>query len=136
MNEAVERWLIFAEEDLKVAEIVLREGIYNQACFHAQQCAEKALKAALLTHAPDDALPRTHSVADLLRRLPPTWFADLRVALSEIMDSYYLPTRYPDALPGTLPEGLPDQGDAEEATALARKVFEQARRLAAQNSQD
>ncbi len=52
MSEDISRWLIFAEEDLKVAEIVLREGLYNQACFHAQQCAEKALKAALLAHSP------------------------------------------------------------------------------------
>ena len=30
MNEEVNRWLIFAREDLQVAEIVLDEGIYNQ----------------------------------------------------------------------------------------------------------
>ena len=43
MNEAVERWLAFAQEDMRMAELALKEGIYNQACFHSQQCVEKAL---------------------------------------------------------------------------------------------
>lgn len=43
MNGLPDRWLIFAREDLVVAKIVLDEGIYHQACFHAQQCVEKAL---------------------------------------------------------------------------------------------
>ncbi len=44
MNEAVERWLIFAREDLRMAELALVEGIFNQVCFHAQQCVEKAIR--------------------------------------------------------------------------------------------
>jgi HEPN domain-containing protein len=39
------------------------------------------------------------------------------------LDRFYIPTRYPDALPGALPEGLPGTADAEEAVALARQVF-------------
>jgi len=34
--------------------------------------------------------------------------ADLRDDLMQ-MDAFYIPTRYPDALPGSLPEGLPDE---------------------------
>ena len=45
MSEARERWLAFAHEDLRVAEIALPEGLFNQVCFHSQQCVEKALKA-------------------------------------------------------------------------------------------
>ncbi len=37
MNEAGERWLAFAREDLHMAELALTEGILNQVCFHAQQ---------------------------------------------------------------------------------------------------
>jgi HEPN domain-containing protein len=43
MNELPNHWLVFAREDLHVAELVFDKGIYNQACFHAQQCVEKAL---------------------------------------------------------------------------------------------
>jgi HEPN domain-containing protein len=44
MCEESEHWLAFAREDLCMAELALPAGIYNQACFHAQQCAEKAVK--------------------------------------------------------------------------------------------
>ena len=35
MKEKVSEWLKFAEEDLKTAELTLKEGIYNQTCFHS-----------------------------------------------------------------------------------------------------
>ena len=130
MSEAVERWLAFAQEDMRMAELALKDNIYNQACFHSQQCVEKALKGALAHHQ-DRALPRTHSIADLLRLLPTKWFGDVRASLIETMDDYYIPTRYPDALPGTLPEGLPGKPEAEEAIALARKVLEEVKKLTA-----
>lgn len=122
MSKASERWWQLAADDLRVAELVLREGIYHQACFHAQQCVEKALKGVLV-HSSDVAPPRTHSIADLLTRVPPGWFSDLREPLAETMDQYYIPTRYPDALPGSFPEGLPGKEDAEEAVLLASRVM-------------
>ncbi len=120
MNEKINPWLVFAREDLQVAEIVLDEELYNQVCFHAQQCVEKALKGALARqgHVP----PRTHSITDLLSLFPPDWLADLRDDLI-MMDDLYIPTRYPDALPGMLPDALPGRAEAEEALALARAVL-------------
>jgi HEPN domain-containing protein len=88
-----ERWLAFASEDLRMAELALREG------------------SGLLAGAPD------------------SWFSSMRVTLIETMDSYYLPSRYPDALPGTLPERVPEKEDAVEAVELARQAWEEARRL-------
>ena len=38
MKEEVRRWINFASEDLRMAELALNEGIYNQVCFHSQQC--------------------------------------------------------------------------------------------------
>ena len=46
MSKAGDRWWQMASDDLRVAELILREGIYHQACFHAQQCVEKALKGS------------------------------------------------------------------------------------------
>jgi len=69
MSEA-ERWLIFAQEDLRMADLALRDGIYNQVCFHSQQCVEKALKA-LVTDSRKNAPPRTHGITDLMEMLPP-----------------------------------------------------------------
>jgi HEPN domain-containing protein len=48
MNDSAheaERWLRQAENDLTFGRIAQREGFFNQACFIAQQAAEKALKA-------------------------------------------------------------------------------------------
>lgn len=42
-----------------------------------------------------------------------------------LLDRFYIPSRYPDALPGTLPDGLPSRDDAKEArqTAMNLRVF-------------
>ena len=48
MNELAERWLVFAQQDLRGAQVMFDEKLYNLACFHAQQCAEKALKGMLI----------------------------------------------------------------------------------------
>jgi len=39
------RWLSQARNDLDFGRLALREGFFAQACFVAQQTAEKALKS-------------------------------------------------------------------------------------------
>lgn len=121
MNEESERWLIFAREDLRVAELAMGEALYNQVCFHCQQCTEKAIKA-LLVHRGQKP-PRTHRLGDLVGLLNPNPLAEIKLAV-QMLDRFYIPTRYPDALPGTLPEGLPDAEDALEALTVAHQVLE------------
>jgi len=48
MKEEAKRWIEFAGEDLKIAELALKEKLYNQACFHSQQCVEKILKGFII----------------------------------------------------------------------------------------
>lgn len=126
MNENSKRWLAFAQEDLQVAELVWERQIYNQVCFHAQQCVEKALKGLLV--AQGELPPRTHAITDLLSMLPEDRLADLRESLMSL-DDFYIPTRYPDALPGALPDGLPGQEQAEEALSVAQQAFRQMQEL-------
>jgi HEPN domain-containing protein len=121
-----ERWLLFAHQDLRMAELAMTEGLYNQVCFHSQQCAEKAIKGLLAQQG--KVPPRTHRLADLLGLLEPDPFAEDRIEI-QLLDRFYLPTRYPDALPGSLPEGLPDAGDAQEALTIAGKVLTQVKQL-------
>jgi HEPN domain-containing protein len=90
---APERWYAFADEDLRMAELALGEGLHSQTCFHSQQCVEKAMKALLLSAEPGNPPPRTHSVADLLRKVPPRVATKLPPGLD--MDTFYLPSRYP-----------------------------------------
>jgi HEPN domain-containing protein len=130
MNGENERWLQFAGEDLQMAELAMQEAIYNQVCFHSQQCAEKALKGLLVLQGKTP--PRTHLLGDLLTLLAPNPFtASLDI---QLLDRFYIPTRYPDALPGSLPEGLPNREDATEALATARQVLQTVAALVQQNS--
>ena len=66
---------------------------------------------------------RTHSIVDLLSLIPKDFLFELRDRLSQ-MDNFYIPTRYPDALPGILDESLPGKEEAEEAIALARLCWQ------------
>ncbi|GAB6056900.1 hypothetical protein JCM31598_43400 [Desulfonatronum parangueonense] len=72
-------------------------------------------------------VPRTHSIVDLLRALPSDCsnklIGNLRETL-ELMDIYYIPTRYPEALPGSLAEGLPEREDAITAITTARECWQ------------
>lgn len=117
---AADRWLGFARQDLRVAELAMTEGLYNQVCFHAEQCVEKSLKALLADKG--KRIPRTHSMADLLSLLPTDAVGDIADEIV-LLDRFYIPTRYPDALPGSLEDGLPDEEEAQEALALANKAL-------------
>jgi len=57
-------WFDFAADDIEGGEILLREGKYNLACFHAQQAAEKALKGFLVYT--KTSSPRIHTLPELL----------------------------------------------------------------------
>lgn len=48
------------------------------------------------------------------------------LALSEGIynQRYYISTRYPDALPGSIATGLPNEADALEAIEVARQALE------------
>jgi len=39
---AAEQWLKFVNDDLRSAEILLREAIFKMVCFHSQQAVEKS----------------------------------------------------------------------------------------------
>lgn len=123
MSEEITRWIAFANEDLRIAELAIEDKIYNQVCFHAQQCVEKTIKAAILAQG---RIPcRTHIIVELLNNLAAPWLTDIGDELKE-MDLYYVSTRYPDALPGTLPDGPPSLADAQSALLLARQVYDRA----------
>ncbi len=120
-------WLEEAEEDLESAEILLRGGQYHHSCFHSQQAAEKALKAALRKL---HVVRTGHSVLDLLREV------SRRVEVPEglwdaarVLDQYYIPPRYPNAFARGSPRDYYTRAQAEEALRLARMVVGFARRV-------
>jgi HEPN domain-containing protein len=120
MSAPTEQWLDYARTDLKSAEILLREEIYTHVCFHCQQCVEKAFKAVLVAQGRD--VPRIHAIVTLLQLMPSALMTSIEGDVS-IFDDYYIPIRYPDTLPGGLPDGPPGKQDATEALALAGHVM-------------
>ena len=94
--EKVKQWLADADEDLRLA----RHGFslpdtppYRLIAYHAQQCAEKHLKAYLVFHAVD--FPFTHNLVRLLELCSAqgSWAEQLRDA--EELSPYAITTRYP-----------------------------------------
>ncbi|HEY3245523.1 MAG TPA: HEPN domain-containing protein [Phycisphaerae bacterium] len=96
-NECVDDWVRRAEDDLDAAKRLARVRIrahWNNVAFHAQQCAEKYLKAFLTQH--EVQFPRIHdlkALLDLAVPLAPLWDA-LRPICEDLSDYAVLP-RYP-----------------------------------------
>lgn len=113
-TEVTLAWLGRARSDLQLGRAALNtHGVLPEdAAFHAQQCAEKALKALLLQH--EVVFPKTHSIEVLLDLLKQQGLnipkgVDESFELSE----YAVQTRYP--------------GEWEPVTkAEARKAIERA----------
>lgn len=60
MKNAVKEWVEHSKEELDIAEYLLKGEFYRGTCYHAQQCIEKAIKAALLNKGWD--LEKTHNI--------------------------------------------------------------------------
>ena len=120
------RWLAQAVSDLAFAEVGVREGFFAQACFICQQASEKALKA--LHYRRGARMVLGHSLVELLDGLlsdhPP--LNDLGDAARQL-DQYYIPTRYPNGLPGGVPAESFTLTQATEAVAHASQFIAIAR---------
>ena len=121
MKKAHEEWLERAQDDLRFAEVGLRERFYSQVCFLSQQAIEKCLKGALVFS--KRPYPKSHSLGELSRKLPEMHLEVWREKLA-ILDGYYVPLRYPDAAPGTTQSGAPNKKEATEAFTTAEEIFQ------------
>lgn len=117
------RWLEQSEADLLGAQVLFENNVYHLVCFIAQQVAEKAIKAFLYTRG--EKIVTGHSVTALA-----TWaeqfdaaFAALRDEVA-ILDGYYIPTRYPNGIPDSIPAKVFTRKPAEEALRMAEKTIE------------
>ena len=117
-----DRWLKQAENDLDFARLGLREGFFSQVCFLAQQSAEKSVKA--VGYLLGERTVMGHSVIVLADR-----YSDRVPDLAElrdeagILDQYYIPTRYPNGLPGGFPFLAFTEEQATDAIAAAERFL-------------
>lgn len=115
------RWLEQAQADLEIAKWNEQGNFHSAACFWAQQTAERALKAFLYFHGKRRVTG--HSVAELTdacAQLDKDFnsLADDAVTL----DRYYIPTRYPNGLPGGVPAKTYKADEAKAALQMADTV--------------
>jgi len=116
------RWLQNARADFAIASIPLPKGAtYEQLCFHAQQAAEKALKAVLLKCGVD--FPFTHNLQALLDRLPKELARPPDLMSAVDLNPYAVTTRYPgEAEPVTEQEYREAIRMAESVLAWAESI--------------
>jgi HEPN domain-containing protein len=111
----VAAWLAKSKSDSRIARAAVEiEGpLWDQACFHAQQSAEKAIKALFV--ACDLDVPRTHDLVFLVERL-----AQREPSASSLLETasglaqHAVTPRYPSFL---APETEEDAREALEAAA-------------------
>jgi len=120
IKEKVMQWKRFGDEDLKLAKhaLTLKKNRPNRLiAYHAQQCAEKYLKALLVFHRID--FPYTHNISRLIELCPMSEAWKSSVIDAEELSPYAISTRYP---------GEEDEVSKQEALR-AIEIAEQVRNL-------
>ena len=118
LRDEVLEWLAKARTDLRAAEVLGAGGqpLLGVACLECQQCAEKALKAFLVSR--QTPFRKSHNlgyVLDLCAAIDGE-FECLRPA-AKVLTPYAWDFRYPGRRPD------PDPDEAGEALRLAREVM-------------
>ncbi len=101
MNDAIEefvkQWLIKAQEDWDVVQILIsnENPPASSVCFHCQQCIEKLIKAVLTRHAIE--FPKTHDIKRLIE-LTGNLVPQLKslTQSAQKLTVYGVESRYPD----------------------------------------
>ena len=128
------RWMQQSEDDFKFAQWVLSEKVFfDKGCFIAQQAGEKALKACLYALGRRSVIG--HSLFELSNELSQkdSRFSPLMDAAKQL-DRFYIPTRYPNGIPGGSPFQLFDRQDLKAAVEALEQVMVVCRRFLAEKS--
>ena len=116
-------WISYAEEDLGLAQYALKmpgSRPFRLIAFHAQQCAEKYLKAYFVYH--DIDFPYTHDIKKLLDFCGShTWIKEIKGA--EELTPYAVTARYPGV------DEIVTEDEAKQAVDMAFNVRETIRKV-------
>jgi HEPN domain-containing protein len=121
-RKEVQQWLVFAEDDQALAELVLnmQDIMPRQAGYHAQQAAEKALKAIYVFL--QLQYPFMHDLDQLRNGLPDGWPIKQEFPLLKPLTDWAVNERYPGAQKEATRE------DARRHVTLAQALLRAARR--------
>jgi HEPN domain-containing protein len=120
MANRAQDWFSQAEHDLHHARNARDQGSHEWACFAAQQSAGKAVKGLHLFLGQE---AWGHVVARLLRELPVSPPEDL-VHRSQVLDNFYVSTRYPNGHPDRAPFDHYGPLQSKEAIDHAGQILE------------
>jgi HEPN domain-containing protein len=114
----VKLWIKKAENDLVNAENSIKitpEPPLDTVCFHAQQCAEKYLKAFLIFH--NIEFEKIHDLGELINLASKVDKTFLKIIdAGEKLTDYAVDIRYPTLLEE------PTKEEAEEAIKMAKEI--------------
>jgi HEPN domain-containing protein len=114
-------WLAQAQRDLQAARVCAGASLHDVACFHAQQAAEKGLKA-VYNHRGEVAWG--HSVEGLLRNLGPELSVEQElIRRAERLDRHYIASRYPNGWQHGAPMQHYRSEDSDEAIGDSEAIL-------------
>ena len=115
-------WLQHAHSDLALARTTpLPPILFEDLCFHAQQAAEKAIKAILVAY--DIPVPRTHNLRTLFDLLPAEVSVPVDIEEAAGLSDYAVARRYPGASEPVEAE------ECREAISMAEAVVDWAEKV-------
>ena len=122
--EEARRWFQQAHYDFEAARWNLKGGFHNTVCFLSQQSGEKALKSLLYYFGSRRQALFTHSLLDMVQEAGNNdpQFIGLSGEAKEL-DLHYIPSRYPNGLPGGYPHRFYDRKVAEHAVKAAKRIL-------------
>jgi len=130
-SEDISAWIVSAKSDFAVAKKgkFSKDVQYETPCFHAQQTAEKSIKAILIHH--NIPFQKTHNIELLFKLLEKSEINIPKIIKPATeLTKYAVTTRYPDDF------DMQDKIDKKEykhAVALAAKVLEWAKKIIQQD---
>lgn len=126
MRGSAQQWVVFADENLSAANLLLDHLLLNACLHNIQQAVEKYLKATLIHF--EKPFKKTHSIRELMIILSNN---GIHIEISDddidFLDTIYLPTKYP--LGSALPDFYPDKEICENALAVAKQIQSQVHQL-------
>lgn len=122
MNEAAIQWLDGALMDLRNIEKIMDDAFLTPvACFHSQQCVEKALKGVLENFGLD--VPKTHDLVRLYALVSENISTSINTEMLQTVSDLYIETRYPGDS-GLMVDGKPTLDDVREFYEFAKDVYQ------------
>ena len=121
-------WLVYAQENLASALVLMDSSLFNPCLQNIQQAVEKSLKACLIEQG--QKIRKTHSINELVALLA-ALHCDVGIDEEDcdLLDTIYLPSKYP--LGNILPDFSPDRELCQRCLLIAELVIKRINGLVA-----